>query len=92
MSSTTAQRQTVQTNEFVLIRQFLHKIATASVRTGFAMTIGVAVPVIARSEHPQGVRRIRKAPSSETSAQATWQSKFKIRSRQRTPQSFTLSP
>ena len=50
------------------------EIATASVRTGFAMTIGVAVHVIARSEHPQGVRRIRNARSSRTAAQATWQS------------------
>ena len=48
MCPPTAQRQTVQTNESVQIRQFLHKIATASVRTGFAMTIGVAVHVIAR--------------------------------------------
>ena len=30
--------------------------------------------VIARSEHPQGVRHIRKAPSSPTAVQATWQS------------------
>ena len=48
MCPPTAQRQTVQTNEFVLIRQFLHKIATASVRTGFAMTRNATPFVIAR--------------------------------------------
>ena len=42
----TAKRRTVQTNKFVQIRWL--EIATASVRTGFAMTNGVACCVIAR--------------------------------------------